>query len=323
MHASTLVTSLTGVVLTGVALAFACAACGSNESSSGGNFSDGDGGRDAAVLFTDAGPPVSPNEDCSEAAKLVYVVSAEYDLYSFYPAELAFKKIGRLSCPDPGQDVGTPGKLATPNSMAVDRAGTAWVNYSSGKLYKVSTADASCTATAFAPGQMGNYKFGMAFSTNGGAGTKSETLYVSGITDTLQGVVGLGLSTIDLSAMKLSMLGDYSGNLAQKGAELTGTGDGKLWGFFTTSPASLAQIDKTTGATSNVQPLPGVETGTAWAFSFWGGDFWFYTAPSGSPSSVPRLRTSQGGSLGVALPNVGFRIVGAGVSTCAPLVPPK
>lgn len=297
--------------------------CGSTSSNNGIGPGDAGAGGDAAALFGDAAPTTTGTDDCSEAAKLVYVVSSAYDLYSFYPATRTFKKVGHLACPDPGQDVAIGGKTATPNSMAVDRQGYAWVSYTSGKLFKVSTADASCQSTTFVPGQSGVFKFGMAFSTNGGAGTKSESLYVVGIRDTAGGVVGQGLSTIDLSTMKLRTIGDFSGNLAQRGAELTGTGDGKLWGFFTTSPATLAAIDKATGATSSVQPLTGVETGTAWAFSFWGGDFWFYTAPENQPSSVTQLKTSGGGTLGVAVPNVGFRIVGAGVSTCAPLVPPK
>ncbi len=304
------------------------AGCGSDNRTPTTLPADAGPAGDATVLFSDGGGGVTnpaTADDCSEAAKLVYVVSAEYDLYSFYPSDSVFKKIGRLACPDPGPDVSIPTQVATPNSMAVDRSGTAWVNYSSGKLYKVSTTDASCKATSFQPGQDGVYKFGMAFSTNGGVGTKEETLYVVGIKDGLFDVSGHGLATVDLTTMKLTAIGDFSGSLGGKGAELTGTGDGKLWGFFTTSPASLAAIAKPSGQTSNVQPLSGVETGSAWAFSFWGGDFWFYTAQGTSPSSVTRLRSTggAGSSLGVSMPNVGFRIVGAGVSTCAPLEAPK
>jgi hypothetical protein len=121
--------------------------------------------------------------------------------------------------------------------------------------------------------------------------------------------------------MTLTKLGDFSGDLQGKGAELTGTGDGRLFGFFTTQPnAKLAEIDKTSGATSNETTLTGVNTGTAWAFSFWGGDFWFYTS-FGGPSTVTRKQSSTDGNLSTAKDDVGgFRIVGAGVSTCAPVV---
>jgi hypothetical protein len=125
--------------------------------------------------------------------------------------------------------------------------------------------------------------------------------------------------------MKLTTIGDFSASLRGRGAELTGTGDGRLYGFFTTAPnATLALINKATGATSADQDLKGVNTGQAWAFSFWGGDFWFYTSPGTVPSTVTRKLASTDGSIAVAKQDVGgFRIVGAGVSTCAPTAPPR
>ncbi len=254
--------------------------------------------------------PASNDDGCSEEAKLVYVVSAEYDLYKFEPDKLAFTKIGALACPSGG---------ATPNSMAIDRSGTAWVNYSDGALFKVSTKDASCEATSFKKGQSTFVKFGMAFASNA-AGSQDETLFVSGIEDSAFGDGGKGLATIDLKTMKLTPISDYPGDLRKMGAELTGTGDGRLYGFFTTFPdATLAKIEKSSAATSDARSLDGVNTGNAWAFSFWGGDFWFYTSTGLEPSRVTRLR-SKDGSIEVVKPNVGgFRIVGAGVSTCAPL----
>ena len=105
--------------------------------------------------------------------------------------------------------------------------------------------------------------------------------------------------------------------------ELTGTGDAQLFGFFTTNPASLAVIDVGTAKASGIVPLPGVSTGQAFAFSFWGGDFWFYTAQGLEGSNVTRLKTATDRSISVVKTDIGFRIVGAGVSTCAPTAPPK
>lgn len=263
--------------------------------------SGGGGGGDDSANANSAG--------CSEEAKQVYVVSEQYDLYKFEPDKLAFTKIGRLACAASG---------ATPNSMAVDRSGTAWVNYSDGRLFKVSTKDAKCTGTSFQPGQAGLLKFGMAFASNA-AGSQEETLFVSGIHDSTFNDGGKGLAKIDLSSLKLTPVSDYDGALAKKGAELTGTGDGRLYGFFTTFPdATLARIEKASATTSESRALEGVFTGTAWAFSFWGGDFWFYTS-SGPPSSVTRLHAKTGEIEVVKQDVGGFRIVGAGVSTCAPL----
>ncbi len=298
----------------------ALAACSSTSSKSGfdnpanSGFTNGSSGSSGSGFGTSGGTGTGTNPNqagCSDAAKLVYVVSEENDLYSFQPNKLTFKKIGTLSCPS----------SSTPNSMAVDRSGTAWVNYSDGNLFKVSTADASCQATSFAVGQSGFIKFGMAFATNG-ANSTDETLYVCGI-DGLD--AGKGLAKIDLTSMKLTTIGDFSGTLRGKGTELTGTGDGRLFGFFTTQPdATLAQIDETTAASSGNKDLAGVNTGQAWAFSFWGGDFWFYTSDGFTPSRVTRLKTATDNSIAVAQQDVGgFRIVGAGVSTCAPTTPPQ
>lgn len=276
-------------------------------------FGDGTGPGSGSFGGDDAGSSgPGAQGGCSAATKLVYVVNDRNGLYRFAPDELTFTEVGTLKCPSGG---------ATPNSMAVDRSGTAWINFSDGRLFKVSTEDASCEATAFEPRQHGFVRFGMAFAANA-AGSDQETLFVSGILD---GNLGLGLASIDLGTLKLTPIGDYDGPLRGTGAELTGTGDGKLYGFFTTATATSAEIDKTTGATSNRTTLTGVNTGAAWAFSFWGGDFWFYTASGGAPSSVTRLATSDSGQITKAKDSVGEvgRIVGAGVSTCAPTAPPK
>lgn len=301
-------------------LALLASACSSSSPPSG--FEDksstpgtgfGDGGSSGTIGGNKATDSGSGNQSgCSEAAKLVYVVSDSNELFSFAPDKTAFTKIGQLDCPSGG---------ATPNSMAVDRSGTAWVNFSDGALFKVSTADASCSATTYQKGQGGLTRFGMAFATNS-ATSEEETLYVVGI-EGING--GKGLAKIDLGTMTLTKLGDFSGSLQGQGAELTGTGDGRLFGFFTTQPyATLAEIDKSTGATSNSSSLNGVNTGNAWAFSFWGGDFWFYTSTGIAPSTVTRKQSSTDGSIKTAKSDVGgFRIVGAGVSTCAPTAPPR
>lgn len=311
-----------------VTLGLVLVACGGSKSSGFGEDNDagggtgGDGGGGGGT-FVDGGMDTGGgNEDCSEAAKLVYVITQSNDLYSFYPATLTFKKIGTLSCPAPGMN--SLGMTAQPNSMAVDRGGTAWVNFDSGKLFKVSTADATCSGTSFAPMQSNFVKFGMGFASNS-AGSKDESLYVVGIDDGLLGVSGLGLAKIDLGSMKLTTIGDFTDGLEMQGAELTGTGAGNLYGFFTSSPATLSPIDKGSAATpmANQKVLNGVDTGIAWAFSFWGGDFWYYTAASGQTTDVTQQKASGDNSVGVVKSQIGFRIVGAGVSTCAPLTPPK
>lgn len=278
----------------------------SSSSSSGGSFIGvGDGG----------GVTTQNTEGCSAAAELAYVISDASELYSFSPSTQTFKKIGKLACPTDATN--------TPNSMAIDRAGTAYINYKDGSLFEASTTDASCKATPFVPSQAGFKKFGMAFATDGATGA-SETLYISALNDQ-DSSVGEGFGKIDLTSYRVTMLGDYTAPLSARGAELTGTGDGRLYGFFATAPdATLAQIDETKGSTSGAKDLQGVETQESWAFSFWGGAFWFYTAASGKPSSLSHYQPGSGTGVQTLQTDVGgFRIVGAGVSTCAPIAPPK
>jgi hypothetical protein len=56
-------------------------------------------------------------------------------------------------------------------------------------------------------------------------------------------------------------------------------------------------------------------------FAFWGGNFWLFTA-SGGAAKVDTFDTATSTTTTV-LPNIGFTVVGAGVSTCAPVVPPS
>jgi hypothetical protein len=265
-----------------------------------------------AVFGVDAassGPSV-PSGECSDASRLVYVVARDNSLYSFAPATVTFTRIGTVACPSESADF--------PFSMAVDRTGTAWVLFTDGNLFNVSTADASCTRTTFIPNQAGFSLFGMAFVSDG-PDASTDTLYVS------ENVNGHGLGQVAIPSLTLSPVGAYTGALAGQKAELTGTGEGDLFGFFLTTPAQVASITKTTGAVPSANPLPSVTVGTDWAFSFWGGAFYLYTGNSTDPSqngSTVTRYSPDDGSVTVLSPGIGFFVTGAGVSTCAPTVAP-
>lgn len=307
---------LTGLLVVGLAslVMGSVSACGSSVKNSG--FGSGDGGGpgplgggdgSAPLLGSDGGPINQGPPGCSQAAMLVYVIDEQGGLHSFDPPSLTFTTIGSLSCPG----------ASTYNSMAIDRNATAWVNDTGGSIFKVSTSNASCQPTAYnAP--PGYTQIGMGFSSDS-AGGSTETLYVDGIG-------GSGLAKIDLSTMALTPIHNFDGMFSTFDCELTGTGSAQLFGFFTTQPANVAQIDKGSAHVISNAPQPGVATGTDWAFSFWGGDFYLYTADTttnpGDTSNVTRYRPSDGTTT-VMLQQVGFRIVGAGVSTCAPTTTPK
>ena len=161
----------------------------------------------------------------------------------------------------------------------------------------------------------------MGFSTQS-AGGSDEVLYLSDHD-------GAGLASLDVKTLKTTFIGAYNGTLAGKTSELTGTGDGKLYGFFVTSPTQVAEISKGTGQITPLKTLDNVFAGNAWAFSFYGGDFYVYTAADANPQFPQAGGASKitkyspvTGVIETVKESLGFKIVGAGVSTCAPTSSP-
>lgn len=305
---------------------------GNTSSSGGGGGGSGSGGSSSGSTgsgsgsFGGSGSGGSSGSsggasNCSgQAANYVYVLSAENALYSFAPNLKQFTKIGTLNCNTTMQ----------PNSMAVDRNADAFVNYvqsdpntgedTAGVVYKVSTQDASCSPQPVMTLPAGWYRIGMGYSTDTAGGT-TETLYVDGVGNGATGM-GTGVGRVDLGAGVVTPIGPFTGSVAGQNAELTGTGDARLFGFFTSSPVYVAQVDKTSGATPNPVPMTGVQTPSDWAFSFWGGHFYLYTS-QGLGTTVADYDPTSGSVNPSYMPNIGFDIVGAGVSTCAPIVAPQ
>jgi hypothetical protein len=297
----------------GLYLVAICLACGSGPTKFGndGGPDDGQASGDGPTFGDSSPPPGDGGDGCSDAAKLVYVISTDNVLRSFDPASLTFNIIGTVNC----------NTFASVNSMAVSRDATAYVNMSDGTLFQVSTADASCAPTGYSTGQYNRRIRGMGFASDSAQST-SETLYTCTADDA--NFTGGGLAKISLPGFTLSLIGDYTSGLAGNECELTGTGAAQLFGFYATvSPPKLAEIDKASGATPSPITLTGVPTTLSYAFSFWGGDFWFYTQGNGLGSTVTHYKYATDKTYVTAIADTGFTIVGAGVSTCAPLTPPN
>ncbi len=244
-------------------------------------------------------------DNCSEESKLVYVFSSDNEIYSFDPPSKKFTLIGSPDCNASG----------SPNSMAVDRDLNAWINYI-GSVHVVPLGTLQgCTKAMDLPNQF--QQIGMGFATNA-AGSTEETLFIDGIG-------GGGLAKIDTSSKMVTPIGGFSNdqNLANQSAELTGTGDARLYGYFTTSPyVRVAEIDKSNANILSDKQLTGVSPPSSWAFSFWGGALYLYAADFGN-SRVIRYAPATDDVDTNYIGDVGFTIVGAGVSTCAPIVPPS
>lgn len=253
----------------------------------------------------DAAPDVH-HTSCQEAGiTYIYLISSENELLRFYPPSLNFRKIGTINCPTT-----TPGD--TPFSMAVDRSGIAYVLFQSGDLFRVSTLTASCKATPFVSDPNFGTTFGMGFSAD--LNDPGETLYIAANSASGNSA---GLGTIDLTTFNLTPVAPFTQPIGNP--ELTGTGDGRLFGFGPGAPDShIARIDKTTARITNDVILNLQQSQfSAWAFAFWGGDFYTFTSSTPGHSVVHRY-TPGGSTTPPVVATTSYTIVGAGVSTCAP-----
>jgi len=283
-------------------------------------------GSDAKPDVADAPPDVPDVRDAPEPFDVVfdglapcdpedlyiYLVTSQKDLYRYRPDTGEFFLVGQLACPS---------EFGNPFSMGVSRTGIAFVLYTSlgapgvtpgGRLFAVSTADASCQPTDFKPGQHDFDLFGMGFAIDDDG--KGETLYVGNIEF---GQTSLGLASIALDTFELTPIGPFLPNVGNE-MELTSSDDGQLYGYFlddSNNGGSVARIDKATGKILDSTLLPIGTNNSALAFAYWGGDFYVFTAPSGDPNStITRYRPSDGSVTVVG--TLQKTVVGAGVTTC-------
>jgi hypothetical protein len=286
------------------ALAGACSAGTSTDASggSGGTASSGTlGTGSTGTGFMTSGTGTGGTDDCAASAKLIYLVSVDNNLYSFdpnIPGTGAYKPVGPLSCPATGN----------PQSMSVDRAGTAYVFYDSGQMFTVSTTTAACTATTYKhPVMNGFNQLGMGFTATT-PNMKDETLFVIS--------PDFGLATVGIPGYQVSQTGKLV-----TAAELTGGFDGKLF-MFEASSATIAEIDRASFSKTNLHTFNGLQGTAAWAFSRYAGKFYMFTSPGvgiGTTTTqydpVMKVETVRDG-------DIGFTVVGAGQSTCVPPPPP-
>jgi hypothetical protein len=246
-------------------------------------------------------------------AGLIYVVDDANELLSFDPRKLPndpFQRIGTLRC---------GGRAGMPFSMSVDRHGRAWVVYLDGALYKVSIADAKCRPTPYVRGTAGFLRFGMGFVTDG-PGSTTEKLFIASNDPSHE------LGYIDTAGGLAPRVVGKVAAAEQHNPELTGTSQAQLFGFFPTvsGPSFVQEIDRATGGargkrwTLGKAPLGGIG---AYAFAQWGGVFYIFVETSSDngelDASVRAIDRATGGYR-VILHHLPYRIVGAGVSTCAP-----
>jgi hypothetical protein len=251
-----------------------------------------------------------------DGVKLIYVVDTRNQFLSFDPRKLPgdpYTLIGQLHCGS--------GRSGRPFSMSIDRHGVAWVVYDSGDLYEVSIEDASCRPSTFSPGSGGfGVPFGMGFATDG-PGATTEKLYVTAT----GGSNALGKIDTESSDLTPNTVGALTAS-RERNAELTGTSEGRLFGFYPDSqtPAFVQEIDPKSGAPIGSQWTLGGErlVGVgAYAFAQWAGTFYIFVTSiddEGRENSTVRMLDPKTGRYQIVREREPWRVSGAGVSTCAP-----
>ncbi len=243
----------------------------------------------------------------------IFVLSKTAVLWKYFPGKNEMQMLGVVDC----------GLPPSTFSMGVDREGFAWVQFSDKQIRKVDITKVSeCSDPGFVPGQDNVGNFGMAFVSNS-ADDPCDRLHGNHYNFKPEGDKVAEFFSVDPDTLKLVQLGKSDYGLA----EVTGTGDGRAFLFAGPDPSQLVEVDKATGATESVLLLPGVKTGGGFAFAFFAGDFYLFTdAESDGSSEVTHVDFDDSDKNGkqdikVVLEDVPLRIVGAGVSTCAPIVP--
>jgi hypothetical protein len=252
---------------------------------------------------------------CAANTDLVYLLSAGAHLFSFDPRTSALVDIGAIGCPT----------AASPYSMSVDRSGRAWVLFDSGELFFVDIADASCAASGFVPDQLDFHTFGMGFVSESPGG--EETLYIAGGPSLATAEDSTRLATIDPVTLTVEVVAPIT-VLGPYYPELSGDGAGGLYGYFPSMshPSRISTIRRETariGPTWDAVRVDAEQQIAGWAFARWGGDFYVFVAISvgGIPPDATEFYRLEPDTGALTLVHYDFRtFVGAGVSTCAPIL---
>jgi hypothetical protein len=222
---------------------------------------------------------------------------------SFDPRKLPgdpFTLIGTLSCPAAGTSIQQRPGAVTPFSMAVDRNGVAWVEYTTAEIFHVALTDAGCSASGYVARAGGMDLFGMGFVTDT-AGGDTEKLYQAGGGDSAQPDGNLTMVDPADNMLTPQPLGTLSA-ASDLSPELTGTNEAKLYGLYpviASGPSYVQEIDKSSGAGTGMQYMLG---------------------SAGLGNNIRDWVDRATGTHQVILQSLPYPIDGAGVSTCAPSV---
>jgi|GEM_PF-2438294 len=295
------------VVLATAALVASCSGDGDSgqgaagAAGSAGVAGDGGGGASDAGTFLDGSYHGDGGDvpACDENVRPVYVLArgATADMiHRCDPATLTFSEVVQVQCPDTADWSVT--------LMAIDRSSHAWIEWGgpvtgpgeryAKRLDRVDLATGDCQIDQ---GKLpvADGPLGMAFVTDT-AGSSGEHLFFIDKSTKLYALGGT-------SAIGQFYQFKFGEGTEFSGAELTGTGAGRLFVMITNwtpewdhpctaqNPCSptvhLGEIDKGTGAAISNVEVPDVEalgiSSGGIAFAHWGGHFWFMISKDFGP----------------------------------------
>jgi hypothetical protein len=256
------------------------------------------------VVAADVAPdsPVPPG--CDAGAREVWLLSDLGQLFGFYPETLTVEARARVNCGPPL------------NSMTVSRRNVGYASAHEGGLFTVDLLTGFCMPTPFDPVRYGITSYGMGFVAD--PVPAGERLYVVPH-DALDRVNILG--TIDVyGTFDFTEIGRFEPPLPP--TEVSGTSDGRLYAVHVGDASTNGEaflIDKTSGAVLDRFELPiDRRVYHAFHFAFWRGSFYIFIAYETDLHSRV-IRYTPGDRQAEEIAIVEPIVVGAGVSTCAPL----
>jgi hypothetical protein len=244
-----------------------------------------------------------PPPGCDEVADVFYLVSGGGDLYTFEPGSLRTTSLGRLRCPG----------VTSLNSMAVARTGEAYASSTDGRLYAIDTERVTCRELSFDRSQLDGTDFGMGYAAD--ETPSGESLFIVEQTDS----VSTRISRLNPRSRRVSPVGELPDRTPP--LELTGTGDGRLLAFqvgTSSSPARVLELSREDAAIGAAYTIDIPRGYRAFHFANWDGGLYLFLALSGEERTRV-YRFEFGDRRTRLLGSIAPIVVGAGVSTCAPL----
>jgi hypothetical protein len=247
-----------------------------------------------------------PASMCPDAGSTpIYVVTRQANLMAFDPPTGVFSPIGPLRCASAG----------APYSMAVYTPSTAYVSYDTGEIFRVRTATAECAPTSFVPRQAG-FPLRLAMTFTVSMSGEPQTLYVAGNAAAIPSrAAAVVLGTVDTTTWVLTKVGEMSPEVFDPALSTQGASD--LWALFENpnwESAALWGPVWSSGTQQGEGPAGGgLALGSAWAFAWWGGSPYFFTAPQGT--TIVTLQGSETGQI-AQVGSTAEAVVGAGVAGC-------